>query len=196
MDPERFRPEGRSRSGILSVGALDESKDPEFAVAAVAKIPKAARPPLTIIYEREQPRMHQRLTKTAARSGVDLRLKRGVTDEVLAEHYRSAAVTLLTARLEPFGLATLESMASGTPVVAVAEGGFRESVISGVNGYLAERDPRTVAARLADVLQPGVEFDPESVRATVIPFFSWAAAAARFDHLVASAAGRTEQGPT
>jgi glycosyltransferase involved in cell wall biosynthesis len=52
-------------------------------------------------------------------------------------------------RLEPFGFAPLEASACGLPVVAVAEGGMRETVIDGVNGLLC--DPDTQA--MANVLQ-------------------------------------------
>jgi glycosyltransferase involved in cell wall biosynthesis len=43
--------------------------------------------------------------------------------------------------LEPLGLVPLESMACGTPVVAIAEAGMRETIQNGENGILTERDP-------------------------------------------------------
>jgi glycosyltransferase involved in cell wall biosynthesis len=43
---------------------------------------------------------------------------------------------LYTSRLEPFGLAPLEANACGTYVVAIAEGGIRESITNGKNGCL------------------------------------------------------------
>jgi glycosyltransferase involved in cell wall biosynthesis len=48
-------------------------------------------------------------------------------------------------RLEPFGLAPLEANACGLPMIAVAEGGVRESVIDGVNGFLVPNQPRMMA---------------------------------------------------
>jgi glycosyltransferase involved in cell wall biosynthesis len=56
-------------------------------------------------------------------------------------------------RLEPFGLAPLEANACGLPVVAVAEGGVRETIIDGVNGLLVQHQPQMMAnavQRLAD----------------------------------------------
>jgi glycosyltransferase involved in cell wall biosynthesis len=55
--------------------------------------------------------------------------------------------------LEPFGLIALEAMASATPVVAVSEGGFRETVVEGQTGFLTPREPKTFSDRLADVLE-------------------------------------------
>ena len=48
---------------------------------------------------------------------------------------------LYTPHLEPFGLAAIEAMASGTPVVAVREAGPCETVVDGETGFLCERDP-------------------------------------------------------
>ena len=51
----------------------------------------------------------------------------GSTEEIPAR-YRSATVTVLPAVHEAFGLALVESLASGTPVVASADGGMRDIV--------------------------------------------------------------------
>jgi glycosyltransferase involved in cell wall biosynthesis len=49
---------------------------------------------------------------------------------------------LLPSLHESFGLAVLEAMAVGVPVVATSRGGLPEVVIDGVSGYL--RDPQDV----------------------------------------------------
>ncbi len=54
----------------------------------------------------------------------------------LAEAYRGAAVAVFAPHGEEFGLAPLEAMASGVPVVAWREGGLQETVVDGESGYL------------------------------------------------------------
>ena len=71
----------------------------------------------------------------------------------LREKYSESLVTLAAAHLEPFGLSVIESQACGTPVVAVNQGGFRETVIHQKTGLLLPRDPAKFAKDLEKLLQ-------------------------------------------
>jgi glycosyltransferase involved in cell wall biosynthesis len=61
-----------------------------------------------------------------------------ISDRDLVRTLGRAAMMLYTPRLEPFGYAPLEAGACATPVVALAEGGVRETIVHGVNGLLGE----------------------------------------------------------
>jgi L-malate glycosyltransferase len=52
--------------------------------------------------------------------------------------YAIADLFLLPSEYESFGLAALEAMAAGTPVVATNAGGIPEIITNGQNGYLSE----------------------------------------------------------
>ena len=69
-------------------------------------------------------------------------------DNNLAKEYSKSLVTLCLDYGEPFGLKAIESMACGTPVIAVNEGGYKESVIDGVTGYLLARDPKLFSDKI------------------------------------------------
>lgn len=58
------------------------------------------------------------------------------TGEDLADHYAAADLFAFASRTETFGNVILEAMASGLPVVAVAEGGPIDIVDEGVTGHL------------------------------------------------------------
>lgn len=64
---------------------------------------------------------------------------------------RSADVFLMPSEQEAFGLAALEAMASGVPVVGSTAGGLPEVVEHGVSGYLFE--PKDAPAMAAAVLK-------------------------------------------
>jgi glycosyltransferase involved in cell wall biosynthesis len=61
------------------------------------------------------------------------------TSAQLNQLYQQAVATLCLSYNEPFGLSAIESMAAGTPVIAVNEGGYRESVRDKETGMLIER---------------------------------------------------------
>lgn len=63
------------------------------------------------------------------------RLLGRVSDAELRRLYRQAAL-FLQPGVEDFGMASVEALASGTPVVAVAEGGVLDIVEDGVHGVL------------------------------------------------------------
>ena len=69
-------------------------------------------------------------------------------DRKLAKHYSSVVALLCTLPFEAFGLKVIESMACETPVLAVNEGGYRETVIDGVTGFLLPRDPKLFAEKI------------------------------------------------
>jgi glycosyltransferase involved in cell wall biosynthesis len=64
-----------------------------------------------------------------------------VTDDEVLDILGRASMMLYAPRLEPFGLAPLEANACGVPVVAVAEGGVRETIADQVNGLIVDGNP-------------------------------------------------------
>jgi glycosyltransferase involved in cell wall biosynthesis len=63
-----------------------------------------------------------------------------LTSADLADAYRGAALSVFAPYDEEFGMAPLESMACGLPVVAWRDGGLQETVLEGNTGYLVTDD--------------------------------------------------------
>ncbi|MCX6695643.1 MAG: glycosyltransferase [Candidatus Altiarchaeota archaeon] len=74
-----------------------------------------------------------------------------VSDEELKDLYSRCKGLLCTAVDEDFGMTPVEAMASGKPVVAVDEGGFRESVIDGSTGRLVKADVKSLVSVVKEV---------------------------------------------
>ncbi len=65
----------------------------------------------------------------------------------LANLYANADICVLPSRTETCGLVALEAMASGVAVIAADAGGFRDSIASGMDGFLVSPgEPRALAA--------------------------------------------------
>jgi len=152
VDTDVFRP-GGSRSGfVLTVGALAPYKRHHLAVEAMGLLPPDSRPSMVAVGDRGSRRYAAELQEMAQRSGVNLEVMRGVSDEELLNLYRSAAVVACPQQDEPYGLVPLEAMACGTPVVAVDQGGFRENVLDGECGLLVEISAEAMAEGLGKLL--------------------------------------------
>jgi glycosyltransferase involved in cell wall biosynthesis len=124
----------------------------DFLLEALATLPPAERLPLTIASNFQNPPEKAYLEQLAVNLGVTLKLVGNVTDQRLVELYNQAMLTLYAPVREPFGLVALESMACGTPVVAVGEGGTQETVQHEQTGLLVDRDPAQFAAAVRRLL--------------------------------------------
>jgi glycosyltransferase involved in cell wall biosynthesis len=79
-----------------------------------------------------------------------------VSDERAAD-LLSAAKALIVTATEEFGIAAVEAQAAGRPVIALAEGGVRETVQEGITGAFYEQaDPGALAEVVA-------RFDPMAI---------------------------------
>jgi len=108
------------------------------------------------------------LRRLAARLGAHTDFVIGPDDATLRRLYRSASVLVFTAH-EDFGIVPVEAQACGTPVVALDEGGSRDTVIDGVTGVLvAGQEATTVAAGIARALE--LRLEAEACRANAERF--------------------------
>jgi glycosyltransferase involved in cell wall biosynthesis len=154
VDTERFRPLSLPRGEfLLSVGALNPLKGFDFLLRSLALVDASHRPPLRIVGNFAHPLESDYLEGLAARLGVPLEIRVQIGDDHLARLYNQALLTLYAPVMEPFGLVPLESMACGTPVIGVREGGIRETVVHGETGLLLERNPRSFAGAVEDLLR-------------------------------------------
>ncbi len=183
VDANRFalRPTCQVRDNeVVAVGSLDPTKGHDLAIAAVALLDPAIRPRMRIVHNRSDPATCEALVAQARAASVDLVLDNQVTEEELVALYQRAQAVLLTARVEPLGLTALEAMACGTPVVAVREGGYRETVIDDVNGVLTDRNPASLSAGIARILAGGFAAQDDTIRKSVTSRYSWPDATAAY----------------
>jgi glycosyltransferase involved in cell wall biosynthesis len=191
-DADFFQPQEIEKQRVLlSVGSLTPLKNFDFIIRALATIPATDRPDLWIASNFQNPPERDFLENLAGELGVRLTLHGNVSDEDLARLYNTAAVTVYTPIREPFGLVPLESMACGTPVVAVREGGMQETILDGQTGFLVERNLEDFAQavmRLYCQPEMAAEFGAAG-REHVRQHWTWDKAAERLEEYL-RAAGR------
>ena len=109
VDTEFFSPGGQRGDALLTVAALVPYKRVEMAMAVAERLGR----PLDIVGTGPQQRRLRRV------AGGNVRFRGWLSREELRDAYRSAAAVLMP-NIEDFGMAAVEALACGTPVVAVS----------------------------------------------------------------------------
>ncbi|HEV3475738.1 MAG TPA: glycosyltransferase family 4 protein [Actinomycetota bacterium] len=167
---------------IVFAGRLQYEKGVQTILQAVPLIERGAPGVGVLITGRGT--YQDELVSLAAHLSLDgrVRFEGFVDEERLRRLYAAADVVVVPSLYEPFGLVALESMASGTPVVAADTGGLREIVDHGVTGLrFVPGDPGSLARAVVRVLTDrslaaGLA---SRARASLAERGSWADAASR-----------------
>lgn len=162
-DTRRARPyaawDGSGDARIFSCGRLNPAKGHDTLIRAVSVLMDAGLPVRLAIagedeqggagYRRELEHLIDELGL-----GERVRLLGAVGDDVVRAHLEDAHVFALASRGEPLGVAIMEAMGAGLPVVVGDGGGVRELVDERTAALVTPGDPRgladAVAALLAD----------------------------------------------
>jgi glycosyltransferase involved in cell wall biosynthesis len=156
VDTELFRDLGLERERVVvGLGSFDPIKGIDLAVEAMSLLAEP-RPPLLWIANSADESYEKKIRELAQSLKVDLRIHNSVADAELVEILNRASLLLYTSRLEPFGLAPLEANACGLPVVGIAEGGIRETVRDGLNGFLVDPDVKSISRAIGRLLDDPV----------------------------------------
>jgi len=137
---------------VVSVGRIAPVKGYRFVLRVLAGLPPNLRPTWDVVCDDEDPAYAAALRTDAERLGVEMVIHHRIGEEALRSLYRRARAALCAAEREPFGLVPPEAMACGTPVLAVREGGFAETVADGETGWLLPRDEEVWRAPLLQAL--------------------------------------------
>lgn len=165
VNTDYFRPMGmqRTRGAITSIGALQPEKGHIFVLDSISKMKKKNQVKLTIVTERENREFRDTLEEVAKKRQIPLEIRFRISEDELVRTYNRSMVTAFAPVMEPFGLISLESMACGTPVVGVKEGGLRESIRHDVTSILTDRDTAKYAKALDMLIDGGKTWDRLSV---------------------------------
>lgn len=180
--PEPVAPWREDRTlALVHVGRLSREKDPMLSVATLAAlVRRGVDAELTIVGDGP---MRGAIARAAAALPVELVGHRAPHE--VARLVGDSDVLLAPAPAETFGLAALEGLACGTPVVCAATGALPEVV--GAGGRVAVRDADAFAdAALCLARDPAAR---ERARRHAVPF-TWRASARRMLAIHAAVAER------
>jgi D-inositol-3-phosphate glycosyltransferase len=191
VDVRRFQPHNRQEARrqlglstdqpvLLFVGRLDPFKGPDLFLQAAALMQQQAQL-LVVGGNGVNGADVAQLRQQASNLGLTERVRflGARPQKELPLLYSAADVTVVPSYHESFGLAAVESLACGTPVVATRAGGLITVVRHGETGYLVSRCPGFFAERLDSLLSCSETL--ESMRRAARPSvlqYSWQSVAA------------------
>jgi glycosyltransferase involved in cell wall biosynthesis len=156
----RFQPVARDALGgdYVVLAELMAHKRIDTAVRAF----NALGLPLTVIGDGPEARPLRRI------AGPTIRFTGRISDAEVAQRLARARALVVTAT-EEFGIAAVESLAAGRPVIALNSGGVRESVTEGVTGtFYGADDPAALAGAVGRF--DALAVDPAACRAAAARF--------------------------
>jgi glycosyltransferase-like protein len=193
----RRRAGAADRPLILAVGGIEPRKGSDTLVAAIASLRRSGRRPVLAVvgghsfqdYRAYRERVLASLPEAGLRLGHDVVLLGTVADAELPAWYAAADVLAFPSTKEGWGLAVLEAMAAGLPVVTSDLPVFREYLRPGRDALLVPvNNAPALAAALAAVLDDDrLAGRLRSAGRAACERFSWSRSAAEHQAIYASA---------
>ncbi len=200
----RQRAGAAGRPLILAVGGIEPRKGSDTLMAAIATLSRSGRRPVLAVvgghsfqdYREYRDRVLSGLPGLGLRLDDDVVLLGTVPDPELPGWYAAADVLAFPSTKEGWGLAVLEAMSAGLPVVASDLPVFREYLRPGRDALMVPADD---AAALAAALGTVLDDRPLAARLgaagrTVAARFTWAASAAEHRRIYAGAGPAADRG--
>jgi glycosyltransferase involved in cell wall biosynthesis len=152
VDTVRFNQPSKSRQGFVTVGRQTPYKHIDILISACNQL----NLPLTIIGRGPE---HEHLQSLA---GPTITFKTDLSDDEVARELASAEAFLFAAH-EDFGIAPVEAMAAGTPVIAYKAGGALDYVIEGKTGTFFSEQSAESLIRVLQSFSPN-QFDQITIK--------------------------------
>ncbi|HEY9693834.1 MAG TPA: glycosyltransferase family 1 protein [Oculatellaceae cyanobacterium] len=179
---------------VLYVGRFDQRKGIETLVRAVNRSQLRGQADLKLIIGggsrpgQSDGKERDRIESIVAELGMqEFTTFPGRLDETtLPTYYAAADVCVVPSHYEPFGLVTIEAMASGTPVVGSDVGGLQFTVVPEETGLLCPPKDEVAFAEAIDRILSNPEWRNElgdNARKRVEEMFSWDGVASQLGKL-------------
>lgn len=198
VDLARFTPSGRTEPFFLLPGRIMWTKNVELGIDAFMRMKgeDAAGGPRLVIAGAVDEKSKGYLAQLRRLAGDrrDIEFVISPADEELLDLYDRCLAVLFTPPNEDWGLVPLEAMAFGKPVIAVDQGGPRESVLHGETGFRCAPDASEFAQAMRTLWDdPALASAMSQASLDRAPHYDWSRFVERFDAYIEELAGVPER---
>lgn len=137
IDTKKYNPDAETKNFWLSVNRLTIAKRIELQINAFSKMPEEK---LILIgsYEKGTKQFEDYRKYIESIRPRNVEIINWADSKKLISLYNTCKGFITTAKDEDFGMTPIEAMASGKPVIAPNEGGYRETIINSKTGILID----------------------------------------------------------
>lgn len=139
---------------FCTIARLAKEKNLEFLLESMRRLKERLGSRFRLALIGEGPKK-QELEKLAGKLGIEdeMIFVGKVPNREIKNYCRAADAFLFTSLSETQGIVLLESMAAGTPVIAVEATGVSDVIVNGKNGYMTELSEIDFSEKIMDVLE-------------------------------------------
>jgi len=156
VDVNRIKPKAEHEGYFLTVGRLSPYKRTKLIVEVFTKL----KLPLVVVGTGQELEELQRLTN----GNPNIKLVGWVGEKDLANYYQNARA-FVCASEDDFNITAIEAMAAGKPVIALRQGGTKETVLEGVTGEFFDVPQMEIMADgIRRFIEREKDYDPKTIR--------------------------------
>ncbi len=162
IDTENFKL-GEAQDYWLSVNRIVRHKRIEIQTEAFRNLPEEN---LIIVgsYEKDSKHFEKYRSEIEISKPPNVNIRSWVNFDELRELYANCKGVITTSDSEDFGMTAIEAMASGKPVIAPCENGYKESITNGQEGILIEKINSEKLAAAIKKLKAELSIYPDKYR--------------------------------
>jgi glycosyltransferase involved in cell wall biosynthesis len=151
-----FRPSGENKGYFLTVGRLSAYKRIDKIIEAF----EILNLPLVIVGDgNERIKLEKRI-----KNSQKIRILAGLDRSKVVKLYENCRAFVFACE-DDFGIAPVEAMAAGKPVIALKEGGVTETVLEGVTGeFFDKAESKIIAKGVRKFIENEKKYDPKIIR--------------------------------
>ena len=146
---------------LISIGALDPRKNQGLLLDALSRLDKSLDIRLDVIGSGPQQAF---LERKATDLGLRVQWLGELSPTEVSLQLASADVFISTSNLETFGVAIVEALACGVPVISTDSGAPREYIHDRVGIVIPAKDPATVVEAIEYIFQHRGKYDANFIR--------------------------------
>ena len=180
VDIDKFSFSNVEDNYILTVNRIMPGKNLEFAIDIINNITKSGKDIKLIIAGTKQvgfewyiQSLENKIRKLKLEKFIEIKVD--VPDTDLIELYKRCMIFLYTPIEEHFGIAPIEAMSCGKPVVAFSKGGPKETILNEKTGYILEDNITLWEEKIINLLEDEERRKNMGImaRERVVNNFSW-----------------------